>query len=126
MSKKENVKQLFDKYGLYQEEIGRINYHFNVLSCNVDELLTKLVKDDFINDTSDLPEEVVANVLLQIIKRCDQRNPEYSPKLDEEMTRIGLKTDRFYSSLYDYNPLFYYDEENKYGEYISMNSKLPS
>lgn len=96
MEKKNTVRELFRKYNKFSKEIDTINFHLNVLNCNVDDLLARLRKDNVIDVPKDIDEEKLSELIVRIIQRCNMDNPDYDSKLDEEMTRIGLKTDAFY------------------------------
>ena len=89
-----------------------------------------MVKDEIIDIPGNLPENQLADVILRLINKCDANNPEYDPKLDEEMVRIGLSTDRgrfingpFINGDSNHGGTFYdYGEENS-GESYNKHEK---
>lgn len=90
-TKKEiTVKDLLKKYKLYTTQIININYHLNVMWCEAQYLVFKVV------GLTGLTEEELAKVLYELILKCDSNNPNYDVKIDEEMTRRGNSTDVFY------------------------------
>ena len=60
-----------------------------VLDTDAEELAFRILNQ------KDVPEAELAVTIYTLILRCDSNNPEYSSKLDEEMTRFGLKTDKY-------------------------------
>lgn len=95
MGKKKTVMNLFQKYNKFSKEIGILNFHLNILNCNVDDLLAKLRKDNIVDIPKDISEEELSELIVRVIQKCNVDNPDYDSKLDEEITRIGLKTDVF-------------------------------
>lgn len=83
------VDNLLKKYNLLDDSIKRIDYHMGVLSEDADDLVLKILNQ------KEVPEAELAVTIYTLILRCDSNNPEYSSILDEEMTRFGLKTDKF-------------------------------
>lgn len=84
------VIDLLKKYNLYTKKILDINFHLNILNTEANLLVLR------IKGIKDLEEKDLAVIILDMILKCDQTNPEYDQKLDLEMTRFGLKTDKFY------------------------------
>ena len=84
------VKNLLNKYNLYTKEIQHINYHLNVGWCNASMLVKKVV------GLENLTEEELVQIVYGLILKCDSTREDYDYKIDEEMTRIGLKTNKFY------------------------------
>ncbi len=84
------VVDLLKERQLLNDEIADVNYHMNLLSCNVDYLNTK------IPSLFDKDDNEIANFVVDVFTKCDARHESYDPKIDETMTRIGLKTDVFY------------------------------
>ena len=96
MSNKGNkVKDILKAYGLYNDELARINYHLNIFGCDLKTLITKLSKNGIMVTSKNITEEEMAYIIEDLIRKCDMNNPEYDSKIDEEMTRIGHKTDQF-------------------------------
>ena len=90
------IKNLLKKYGLYSGKISEINYHLNILDYNAEQLVMRLARNGLIVLPQNLSEEVLVKIVLDLILKCDINNPDYDPKIDEEMIRIGMKTDQFY------------------------------
>jgi len=90
------IGDLLRKYGLLSKEIVDINYHMNALHCDVKHLKS------IVPELFDKNGEELALCIKEIFDKCDSSNPEYDAKLDEEMTRMGLKTDVFYPG-YNHN-----------------------
>ena len=84
------VGNLLKKYNLYDERIKNINYHLDIFTLDAEYLVFKVL------GIKNLTEKELANILLELINKCDMKNPYYDAKIDEEMTRIGIGTDKFY------------------------------
>lgn len=93
--KKLIIENLLKKYGLYSEEIKNIDFHMNILKSDAKELVARLSRDGLVSLEIELTEEELAKLILELMLKCDVNNPNYNTKLDEEMTRIGMKTDHF-------------------------------
>lgn len=88
--KKLSVKELLQKYKLDDKDIYRINYHMSILSYDAKLLIFKIL------GINDMEEQEMANKIYEMILKCDATNPEYEQKLDEEMTRLGMKANQYY------------------------------
>lgn len=84
------VKDFLRKYNVLSKEISNVDFHMNLLNIDLEELKRRIPE---LKDKND--QELLKYVSL-IFKKCDSLNPEYDSKLDEEMVRIGLRTDKFY------------------------------
>ena len=104
MAERRVVDLLRDKK-LLTEDIKMVNYHMNLLKCTIEDLSMK------VPELKGKNEDEIAAYVVNAFSKCDERNPEYDFKLDQEMTRIGLKTDDFYSD--EWCPKL--DREEKYG-----------
>lgn len=89
-NKEKTVKELLKRYKLYTDQIKNINYHLNIMWCEARILLHRVTGQMISN------EEDLAKILYNLILKCDANNPNYDAKLDEEMTRRGNSTDKFY------------------------------
>lgn len=84
------VKDFLRKYNVLSKEISNVDFHMNLLNVDLEELKRRIPE---LKDKND--QEVLKYISL-IFKKCDSSSPEYDSKLDEEMVRIGLRTDKFY------------------------------
>ena len=113
---KKTVRELFKKYKLFNKEISKMNFHLNVLCCNSEKLLKQLSDSGVIIISEEMEEKDVAVFLETLIEKCDMDNPNYDSVLDEEMTRIGMRTDRFYSNNFsNWNDDEYFDRPSGRG-----------
>ncbi len=83
------IRELLKKQKLLTKKILLVNYHMNLLNCDVLELTNKIPA------LKDKSQEELSNFIVNIFNRCDQDSPNYDSKLDLEMTRFGMKTDMF-------------------------------
>ena len=83
------IAELLRKNNLITKEISIVNYHMNLLNCDVEELKIK------IPELRDKSKEEIINYIIDIFDKCDQNSPNYDSDLDTEMTRLGMKTDVF-------------------------------
>lgn len=83
------VERLLKKYNLLDDNIKRIAYHTGTLRCDSSELVRKIL------NINDLKGPELATTIYTLILRCDYYNPAYNKKLDEEMTRFGMQTDKY-------------------------------
>ena len=84
------VKDFLRKYNVLSKEISNVDFHMNLLNVDLEELKLRIPELKGKND------QEVLKYLSLIFKKCDSSSPEYDSKLDEEMVRIGLRTDKFY------------------------------
>ncbi|HOO67932.1 MAG TPA: hypothetical protein PLC53_01020 [Bacilli bacterium] len=94
------VRDLLKKYGMYSEELKYLNYHLNILDYDAQILVATLQRDGKIDIDSDITEEKLAETVLELIKKCDARTSDYNSDIEEEIMRIGIRTNR---SLYNHN-----------------------
>ena len=119
------IKDLLRKNNLLTKEISIVNYHMNLLNCDVEELKARIPK---LRDKND---QEIINYIIDIFDKCDQNSANYDSKIDEEMTRIGMKTDVFYgrhcNSKWNRDTDDYYGFGNEitseYDNYIDSMSK---
>ena len=90
MSKK-TVKTVLRKNNLYDENLGKIDYHMNILNSDAKRLISKISGEGIFADVEKLSELEKAKLLLKLIKKCDANSEEYDEDLDKEMTRFGLE-----------------------------------
>ncbi len=83
------VENLLKKYKLLDNNIKRIDYHMSTLRSDANALVRRVL------DLNDLEEPELATTIYTLILRCDYNNPAYNAKLDEEMTRFGMETDKY-------------------------------
>lgn len=95
------IVDLLRKNNKLTKEIKNINFHFNLLTCDLEYFKMKIPA---LRDKSN---EEIANFVVEVFNKCDSSKEEYDYKLDEEMTRIGLRTDVF-NGRYTHNK---WDEE---------------
>ena len=86
------VRELLTKYKMLDDNIKRISFHLGVLSSDPKELVFRILKE------RDMKDAELAVAVFTLILRCDINNPEYDAKLDEEMIRFCMKTDKIPSS----------------------------
>jgi len=97
------VKKLLENHELYTSEIQRVSYHLNINGLNPRIIVKKMT------GLVDLTEEELAKILYELIRECNADAPYYKYDVDEEMTRICLKTDEFSA-----NKFSNYDSEVNY------------
>ena len=100
------VRELLTKYKMLDDNIKRISFHLGVLSSDPKELVFRILKE------KEMKEPELAVAVFTLILRCDVNNPEYDAKLDEEMVRFCLKTDKFPSNNHN-SPSNNLDEMNE-------------
>lgn len=100
------VRELLTKYKMLDDNIKRISFHLGVLNSDPNELVFRILKE------KEMKEPELAVAVFTLILRCDVNNPEYDAKLDEEMVRFCLKTDRFPSNNHN-SPSNNLDEMNE-------------
>ena len=83
------VMSVLKKCKLYSKELAKVDYHMDLLNCEISYLISKIPE---LNGKTD---SEIADFLIEIYKKCDETNPEYDYYVDVAMTRIGLKTDDF-------------------------------
>ena len=83
------IKDLLKKYKALTPEIVRTDYHMSLLNVDTMDLKRRIPA---LAEKKD--QELVAYIAA-IYRRCDSDNPEYDSKLDEEMVRLALRTDKF-------------------------------
>ena len=100
------VRELLTKYKMLDDNIKRISFHLGVLNSDPNELVFRILKE------KEMKEPELAVAVFTLILRCDVNNPEYDAKLDEEMVRFCLKTDKFPSNNHN-SPSNNLDEMNE-------------
>ena len=90
------IRSLLNSQNLLTEEIKNINYHMNLLDCDIEKLKREF---PILNDKS---KRKLALLVVELFKKCDSASPNYDFKVDVAMTRIGLETDKFYG-VHNYN-----------------------
>jgi len=89
------IRDLLKKYDMYGKKVINTDYHLNILNHNVNSVLSRLARENLVEIDPGLSEEELAGLVLDLINKCDVQNQDYDSKLDEEMTRIGIATDKF-------------------------------
>ena len=83
--------ELYKKNKRKNREIIDVDYHMNLLYQDLDYLKNS------IPELNGMSEEETLDYFDSIYRKCNSSNPEYDSKLDENMIRIGLRTNEFYS-----------------------------
>lgn len=83
------VEKLLKKYKLYTKSIIEINRILNVMWCDADYLAFKVA------GATGLTEKQLAELIYKLILKSDVTNPEYDAKINEEMIRVGFRTNIF-------------------------------
>lgn len=110
-----SVWHLLRRYKLYTDEINNICFHLGVQTYDAYHLAWRIA------GVNDLKEKELAQLIYQLILKCDVDNPDYDPKLDEEMTRIGCRTREFRNKKTHYD----LDTENvAYFEFENQTKRL--
>lgn len=84
------VKDLLKKKDLITKEIINIDYHMEFLKCDIKELKEKMP------ELREKTDEDLAYYIVDMYHKANASSENYDPELDEEMTRIGLKTNDFH------------------------------
>ena len=90
---KKRVKTVLSQNNMDDRDLYRIDYHMDILNSNAEDLINKLTSKGIIPEKEDLSEPEMAKLLASLIKKCDIVSENYDRKLDEEMTKFGLKMD---------------------------------
>ena len=90
---KKRVKTVLSQNNMDDRDLYRIDYHMDILNSSAEDLINKLTSKGIIPEKEDLSESEMAKLLASLIKKCDIVSENYDRKLDEEMTKFGLKTD---------------------------------
>ncbi len=88
---KKRVKTILSQNNIDDKDLVRIDYHMNILSSNAENLIKKLTSEGIISDVEEMSELEIAKLLANLIKKCDISSENYDRKLDEEMTKFGLR-----------------------------------
>ena len=83
------VRYLLKKHNALTKEISRIDYHMDLLNVSVNSL--KRVIPELNGKT----EEELVTAIEAIYRKCDSASPIYDSELDQQMVRLGLRTDKF-------------------------------
>ena len=90
---KKRVKTVLSQNNMDDRDLYRIDYHMDILNSNAEDLINRLTSKGIIPENEDLSEPEMAKLLASLIKKCDIVSENYDRKLDEEMTKFGLKMD---------------------------------
>ena len=85
------VKTILSQNNIDNRDLYRIDYHMDILNSNAEDLINKLASKGIISTTEDLSEPEMAQLLANLIKKCDIVSENYDRNLDVEMTKFGLK-----------------------------------
>ena len=85
-----NIRELLKKNRLLTKKIINVDYHMDLLNYDVENFKYKIPQ------LREMTEAEVVNYIIDVYSKCDLNNPEYDSKIDEEMTRIALRTNVFY------------------------------
>lgn len=103
------VRNFLKSRNLLTKEMVDIDYHMGLLNCKLDYFKQRVPELRGKND------DEVAKFLVEAYDKCNYSSPNYDAKFDEEMTRIGLQTDRFYGGAHN-TGLTIGDNESPYGD----------
>lgn len=93
---RQSVYDILKKYNLY-DEVKETIYHLNIKYLPYIELINKIAPN------KQMTQQEQAFLIAETIKLCDQNNPKYNQKLDEELTMFGITS--------EYNPKGFYEEK---------------
>ena len=85
-----NIRELLKKNRLLTKKIINVDYHMDLLNYDVENFKYKIPQ------LRGMTEAEVVNYSIDVYSKCDLNNPEYDSKIDEETTRIALRTNVFY------------------------------
>lgn len=91
-----SIYNLLKKYNLFDRKIANINYYVNIAGRDAVTVIFLLAKLGFTDvDVEQITEKDLANLIYNLILKCDGSNPEYNKDLYVEMTRLGFRTNQF-------------------------------
>ena len=76
------VREVLTRHGLLDTEILEINYHVNILECDIDFLKEKLT---FLRGRTNVE---IAMFAVELLKKCDITKMDYSEKLEQDLTDL--------------------------------------
>lgn len=89
------VRELLVKYKLFNSKIEAIAYHLSILNQPVKYMVERLTSLGYFESGKKYTEEEKAIIICDVINKCDINSDDYNSKLDENIVRICLKTNKF-------------------------------